>query len=379
MTKRNQEPDRSMFRQILQGEKRLADSKVLVGFDGFIDILEKPIVKTTQKQVQYFRTIEEFGDYLSSHRGVSCSVEMQTISRKFGGNAPHLSNALSKLGASVDCVGTFGKKETDPVFSDFSFRLYSFDDAARSTALEFSDGKVMLGERVDKELDWDAVERCTAEAGIENLIRNADLMALVNWSEIGYSYDLWKKVLEYDQVNLNKESDEVSWQKARRWVLFDLCDISRKPKEEVLRVLELIREFSASRRTVLSLNRNETGLIRNIMGTGSDQDTAQKLREEYKIHKVIVHGQDENLIVSKKAVYRHRNSRVTDPAVLTGAGDNFNGACCAAILLGLREEDWLWFASKYAEEYVKNGISPTLDDMKCFAQEKEIVESRILL
>ena len=173
------EPSPAM--QMIQGEKKLAESRVTVGFDGFIDILVKPIVKTSQEpsKLQYFKTIEEFGNFLSSHKGVSCSVETQMFSKKFGGNAPLLSNALSHLGVPVDCIGTFGKDAIDPVFLDLTFPLYSFDDAGISTALEFTDGKVLLGERISKRPSWEAILACTSEAGLDKLINGSDLLRCV--------------------------------------------------------------------------------------------------------------------------------------------------------------------------------------------------------
>ncbi len=358
-------PGSSLAMRIIQGEEKLENARVTVGFDGFIDVLMRPIVKTSKEasKLQYFQTIEEFGRFLSSHKGVSCSVETEVFSRKFGGNAPHLSNALSSLGVSVDCIGTFGKENIDPVFQTLTCNLYSFDEAGTSTALEFTDGKVLLGERICKKADWKAISDCTADVGFGALIERSDLLALVNWSEISYSYDLWKGVLEN---YIRKEEASVE-----KRIFFDLCDISRKSHEEILQVLDLIKEFSFYRKTILSLNRNEANLVGIVLETDAYIDTAKVLREEYNIDEVIIHGLDESLLAQEEGVFIYRNHYVHRPAVLTGAGDNFNGACCAATLLGLKGVDCLWFAAKFAEEYVKTGVLPTLEDMKAYARDVE--------
>lgn len=347
--------------QIFRGKERLKRARITVGFDGFIDVLARPVFKTAKatSDLQYFQTIEEFGKFLSEHKGVSCSVEMEVFSRKFGGNAPHLSNALSKLGAHVDCIGTFGKYSIDPVFQPLTCNLYSFDEAGVSTALEFTDGKVLLGQRICKQVDWKAISECTATVGLGKLIEGADLLALVNWSEISYSYDLWKWMLENYLKTAAPDKDKV--------VFFDLCDISRKSHEEILQILELILEFSEYRKSILSLNRNEANLVGKAIDTDDYVKTAQKLQQKYGLGKVIIHGCDESILVQEEGVFSHFNHHIQKPTVLTGAGDNFNGACCAAILLGLKGADCLWFAAKFAEEYVKTGILPTLEDMERYA------------
>ncbi len=358
-------PGASLFMKIVHGEEKLEKARVTVGFDGFIDVLVRPIFRTAKEAsgLQYFQTIDEFGSFLSSHKGVSCSIETEVFSRKFGGNAPLLSNALSSLGVSVDCIGTFGKENIDPVFQNLTCNLYSFDEAGMSTALEFTDGKVLLGERICKKADWKAISDCTASVGFGKLIERSDLLALVNWSEISYSYDLWKGVLE------NYIMKEAGTEEKR--IFFDLCDISRKSHEEILQVLELIKEFSSFRKSILSLNRNEANLVGIVIGTKNYTETGEKLRHKYNINEVIIHGYDESLLVQEGGSFIYRNHYVHRPVVLTGAGDNFNGACCAAFLLGLEGVDCLWFAAKFAEEYVKTGVLPTLEDMKTYARAAE--------
>ncbi len=360
----------SVAEQIERGKAKLKAGKVTVGFDGFVDVLVRPVAKTAsvEKDLKYFQTIEEFGGYLSAHKGISCSVETEVFVKKFGGNGPHVSNALSCLGADVDCIGTFGKDKIEPVFSNLPCRLYSFDEPGISTALEFSDGKVMLGERICKKPDWSRILACTAKAGTSRLLGEPDILALVNWSEISYSYELWQKVLE---EYLKKEGRQ-----KERVVFFDLCDISRKSSEEVLGVLNLIREFSAYRQTILSMNRKEATLVSYIIGTNSCQDAGEKLLREWEIDQVIVHGCEKSILVTRDGTCVHRNNQVKNPILLTGAGDTFNGAFCAAMLLGLEDEERLWFAARFAEDFVRRGKPGTLEEMEEYALEMQIKPSK---
>lgn len=53
----------SVAEQIERGKAKLKAGKVTVGFDGFVDVLVRPVAKTAsvEKDLKYFQTIEEFG------------------------------------------------------------------------------------------------------------------------------------------------------------------------------------------------------------------------------------------------------------------------------------------------------------------------------
>lgn len=346
--------------QLEGAEQRLSRCSALVGFDGFIDTLARPVSKSTEQREenQYFETIEEFGNYLTSHKNTNCSVEMDVFSYTFGGNTPHLGNALATLGVKVSCVGTFGFETIDPLFSNLNCDMYSFGDAGVSTALEFRDGKVMLGyHNARKKLTWEDVSACTKDKGIDTLISNTDLIALVNWSELHFSHDLWKAVL--DNCLQLQETDQ------SRTVFFDLCDIARKSADEVVEVLGLMGRFSHKRKTVLSLNENEAVLLGKAIGeTGALESIAQRVHSGFGINDVIVHTKEMSILLGDFGIVTHHNGTVEYPALLTGAGDNFNGASCAAILLNLSPQNRLDFASAFAHEYVRSGASPSLDAIR---------------
>lgn len=68
-----------------------------------------------------------------------------------------------------------------------------------------------------------AVERETG-APSRKLFQKADLLAVVNWSELPYAGKLWK------DLYLDCFADEPS--DFSRYVFFDLCDISRRSAGE---------------------------------------------------------------------------------------------------------------------------------------------------
>ena len=73
-------------------------------------------------------------------------------------------------------------------------------------------------------------------------------------------------------------------------------------------------------------------------------------------------------MVTGDGICVHRNNQVEKPILLTGAGDTFNGAFCAAMLLGLGDEERLWFAARFAEDFVRRGRPGTLEEMEEYAR-----------
>lgn len=187
-------------------------------------------------------------------------------------------------------------------------------------------------------------------------LRHADLIALVNWSELDYSHNLWEQV--YRKCISTLEPDK------SKYVFFDLCDIARKNDAQVRKVLELIKEYSQKRHTVLSLNKNEARRLGACIGAEENiQSICTLLSNRYAIDEVIVHTRQENVLVLQgEHIYSSDITTVEDPAVLTGAGDHFNAAYCAALLLNVSPNSRLRFSTDFATAYVKTGQIPAWEE-----------------
>lgn len=88
---------------------------VLMGFDGFIDKILKPIRTKTQETTVAFKTMKEFSEYLADKSGKSCSVDLEVMHEKIGGNMPIVANALGTLGCKTVCIGAMGAPEILPL------------------------------------------------------------------------------------------------------------------------------------------------------------------------------------------------------------------------------------------------------------------------
>ena len=345
----------------LQGNgKVLSEKKMAVGFDGFIDTTVRPIYKvaTQESEAELFKTISDFADFLKSKANKSCSVELQVESTSLGGNLAFISKAAGTLGVDVECVGMLGQTGTvDEAFKPLPCKLHSFAPPGTSTCLEFDDGKILLAPTYELEGNpWDMVLEATKGEVIE-IFSEADLVALVNWSELSFSQFLWSET--YEKVFSNQPMDK------EKYILFDLCDISRKSKKEIEDILNLIGEFAKKRTAVLSLNENEALVIgENIYGGLSNPEgIAKNLREDYQMDEIVVHGVKFSLMLTERGMVMEDTIFVEKPVKTTGAGDHYNGALAAGLLMGLEDEERVELAHVVVNHYIRTGHSPRREDL----------------
>lgn len=336
----------------------LAHKKMVVGFDGFIDTTVRPIRQSATQTTDtiYFDTIKEFGEFLVGKAGKSCSIELTVEQKNVGGNLSFLTQAVGTLGATMTSIGMLGKNgNIQEMFHSLPSQLYSFADPGEAMCLEFKDGKIMLAPTYElAEEAWELIQKETNQKTPE-LLQAADLTAMLNWSELTFSQELWEKVY---QVAFSTGSKE-------RYVFFDLCDISRKSKEEIHSVLSLIGKFSEKNTGILSLNENEALMIGERIFTNLTNftDIALDICKNYRIDEVIIHATKKSLIATKRGVYEQATTFVENPKKTTGAGDHFNGAICFATLLALSDEERITFANDVGNFYVRNGYSPTVEEL----------------
>lgn len=337
-------------------ESEIAQKKLAVGFDGFIDTIARPL-RVSDEQIP-FTTIREFGEYLCTKAEKSCSIELQIQAQQLGGNLPYLSQAAGKLGLSVTCIGMLGEAGSiAPPFAQMPCKMYSFAPAAQSTCLEFHDGKVLLSPTCTvPDTPWTLVQQAT-ENKAADIFAQADIFALVNWSELTFAGELWEKV--YTQAIASAACDKT------RFAFFDLCDCSRKPAQELESVLTLIGKFAQYRTAVLSLNENEAFIIGAHLSKSSTdiEQIAQQIRQSYGIDEVLIHTIRQSLLASPRGLTTHTTDFVTHPVISTGAGDHFNAASCFGAVMHLTDKERLHFADCFASFYVASGHTPSFAEM----------------
>ncbi|MDR0886161.1 MAG: hypothetical protein LBN22_07385 [Clostridiales Family XIII bacterium] len=348
------------FIKNLQSEAKR--KKAVIGFDGFVDSIVRPIRSVgsadTEEKSVYFDTIKQFGEYLMGQSGKSCSVGLDVHSRQLGGNMPYLSRALGGLGIDVSCIGMLGGNgQVDPLFQNMPCTLYPFAEPGQSTCLEFTDGKVMLApEYALTSSPWDLVNTAAGGKATE-LFKSADLITLVNWSELDFSHALWQAVYDNVLEGFGSEANASNVDKTR-YAFFDLCDCSRKSAAEIHSVLTLIGKFAKKRTAVLSLNENESHIIsEKLLEAGLCAcEIGTQLRAHYGIDEVLIRATHDCTLITNQAITHLPTLHVKEPKILTGAGDNFNAAYCFGLLMGLSDQKRLQFSCEFTSEYIKHGI-----------------------
>lgn len=351
---------------ILEKCKIPVDKTITTGFDGFVDTVVRIIQHSDHAgEPVFFKTIEDFGQYIVAKQNNSFSLEIEEISTKLGGNMPILSNALGLLGFKVNCIGALGYPQTHLAFQNMPAlcSLYSFTNPGISTAYEFNNGKMMLAQNgLLNTLDWHNIKDIVGIETLKKLYADSDVMCLLNWSEINTSTSIWRGILDEILPFCTVKSK-------LKTAFFDLSDGSHRSDSLVKEALELLLSFKKKAKVVLSLNKNEARhLFQVLYETPPDNANfgymGEKIHEKLPVDTLLLHSAKESIAFTKTTTFRFDNPFFNEnPMLSTGAGDNFNAGYCAALLFGLKIEPAMLFANAVSALYVERGRSPTLEDV----------------
>jgi hypothetical protein len=339
--------------------------KVFVGFDGFIDKIKKAVKHKRNATFDYYKTIPEFASRIQEISGRSGQIELVTQRVKLGGNGPILSNALGKFGVQSTCIGSIGYPQIHPVFSDLHKNCQSIGvlNPGESEAIEFDDGKIILSElSIFDQYDWNYVKERLDLERIRKVTADVKLMAFVDWVNLPHSSLLWEGFLN-DVIKPSGRMDFV--------FLFDLCDPSKKSKEEIDDVLHLISRFSFYGKVTLGLNENETlkiwsALNRSVESTKmpSLMEAGEFIFKTLNIDCLLIHPVDRTIVFHKTGIIEMQGRVVMNPKVLTGGGDNLNAGFILGLLTDLPLPQRMLLAMAASGAYVENGVSPCLRDIE---------------
>ena len=364
--------------KILQKEKPAF--RAFIGFDGFVDRIQKVVKKKHSEKDEYFSTIDEFADHLKSFSGISGQVELVTEKVKMGGNAPILSNTLAGMNVSTTCLGSMGLPEIHSVFEEMNStcKVISVSPPGISNALEFNDGKIIISElEMFDAYDWNHIKKACDINIIKSIAEDATLFAFVDWVNLPHATDIWQRFLRSVIKPLPEK---------KRFFLFDLCDPSKKSTQHIDEVLDLISDFSVYGSVTLGLNENEANKIwMALSGNQADNVPALEVagRFIYKamnIDTLLIHPVDRTLLFTK---HRGRNmsegsssekpqlpyqiemkgNLVTEPKLLTGGGDNLNAGFSLGLLAGYEVHHCMLLGMAASGAYIENGVSPVVEDL----------------
>ena len=341
----------------------------VVGLDGFVDTIVHPVA-TRHGQGEAFEpmtTIEEFGRRVLAAAGKSTNIELFPRLEKLGGNGPLMANALLAAGLRLKYVGALGSPALHPVMQDFAARAdaVSMADPGMTTALEFTDGKIMLGlTRSLDDITYERLVRVIGEGVLFDLLARADLIALVNWTMIPNMTAILEALA--DRVFPTLPPRE-------RIFFFDLADPEKRSATDLSTVLRVIARFQAFGRVTLGLNLKEAQQVFAVLGLGQETEDekglrsmARQIRQVLDVATVVIHPTKSAACATRSDAWWVPGPYAEKPLITTGAGDHFNAGFVTGQLLGLSPESCLGLGVSTSGFYVRTGRSPTLGDLETF-------------
>ena len=278
-----------------------------------------------------------------------------------------MANALATAGLAVTYIGNLGHPGLHPVFEDLArqARVISFAEPGHTDALEFDDGKLMLGKHQTLgEVNWPNLLRLVGKETITALASQAKLIGMVNWTMLPCMTDIWRSFQEQILPLLDR---------SRRIFFVDLSDPEKRTAADLIEALKLLSAFEEKMDVILGLNLKEAGEAVQVLGLASPargdaavRETACGIRRQLKINTVVVHPRDGAAgAVGEQAAF-FAGPLVAHPKISTGAGDHFNAGFCLGRVLGLGLEESLCAGCGASGFYVRTGQSPTAAQLAQF-------------
>ena len=339
-----------------------------VGLDGFVDeILHTVDKRESATEFTRVPTIAKYAERLAAAAGRSTNVELVSVLTKLGGNGPIMANALASFGVQVTYLGNLGYPNIHPIFEDFtrSASVHSIAQPGFTDALEFEDGKIMIGKLQGlKDVTWANIEARFGREKFAAQLASASLVGFVNWTMLSYMGDIWETIQRELCPQLTGP---------RRKLFVDLADPEKRTPDDIRRAIDLIAKFQQWFDVILGLNEKESGEIGRVLGlniTDTSRDGLCKLAIEINqrvpVETLVVHPVAFALTASKGRADLVEGPFIPKPKITTGAGDHFNSGFCLGRLLGFDNEASLLCGVTTSGHYVRTANSPTLSDLSDF-------------
>lgn len=361
---------RQTAERLIGSRAQLLKYNGLVGFDGFVDtILE--VVEQRQSVTKYnpYRTLKDFSKKIHEASGKSANFEVVPTVEKIGGNGPIMAFALSTLGAPVEYLGMVGYPKLHPVFNEFAKRakVHGIADPALTSALEFSDGKLMLGQHSSvSEVSWETIKKRIGDKNFAKLWQQANFVAMVNWTMLPHMSAIWKKILSEFKPGKDEK---------RKLLFFDLADPAKRIDADLAAALKIIGEFQQLHDVILGLNESEANHVGKVLrlkkfaaNPKGYASMAGAIREKLGLHTVVIHPVQYACGADADGEVFVNGPFTAKPKISTGAGDHFNAGFVIGRLLGLSLGHSLQLAVANSGFYVRHATSPNREQLVRFLQ-----------
>lgn len=338
--------------------------QILIGFDGFVDEIIHAVDKRMDSEnFTRIETMLQFAKRIEKAAGYSTNIELFPIIEKIGGNGPIMAHALSKQHAKVTYIGALGEPHIHLVFQPMAkhLELISIAQAAHTDALEFVDGKLMLGKMSClNDVTYEKMIQTLGEQKLLKMLHETDLFATVNWSMLPHMTDIWQSL--YENI-----LPKLSIKPIKPIFFVDLADPEKREHHEIKRALDLLKSFESHFHVVLGLNQKEAYDVAHLLSLATKDDTLkhvnQVLYTYLEIYAVVIHPVDQSCAIVDGTFAHDMGPLAKNPKLTTGAGDNFNAGFVYGLLLGLTPHESLLLGMSTSGFYVRETKSPTMVEL----------------
>jgi sugar/nucleoside kinase (ribokinase family) len=351
--------------RLLEAGSRVSQLSAFVGLDGFVDeIIHVVDKRESAEKFTRMNTIAQLAERLAGAAGKSTNLEVVPHVTKLGGNGPIMANALASFGLKVTYLGILGWPHVHPVFHEFTQKaeVYSIAEPGHTDALEFDDGKVMVGKHASlKQVTWDNIVARFGRDKFTQKLDQASFVGFVNWTMLPYMSQVWQAILKELCPGLKGP---------RRKMFFDLADPEKRTNDDIRQALDLIGQFQQYFDVILGLNEKEANEIGQVLGLPAAQGDpaalsrlAHEIADKMPIHTIVVHPTRFAIAVTAGKVSSAKGLYTAKPLITTGAGDHFNAGFCLGKLLGFEDNLALLVGVTNSGHYVRTAQSPTIQQL----------------
>jgi hypothetical protein len=344
--------------------------QIVAWLDGFVDEIHY-LVKKRKSASNYIRmeSLQDLADFCSASKEKSGNLELVTQKIKYGGNAPIFAGAIANFGYPTKLVGLLGVKgELHPVFRDLRklCELYSIGPPGHTHALEFNDGKLMLGKHIPlHEITWKTIEETIGRDTLIDLLQTCDYFHQANWAMFSSMNEIWDHLLTDVFPNIKHK---------KRYMFIDLADPQKRPKSHLRVALKHIEKFQNYFHVNLGLNVSEATQVAKLLHehqNGTDpkamKEISNQIQVDLEIDAVTIHAIKFAVITMKNhPSIAIPGPYIPTPKITTGGGDHFNAGFAHGTLINGSGVQRLIIAVVTSGIYVRTGNSPKIEDVKNF-------------
>jgi hypothetical protein len=358
----------------------LRGHRAVVGFDGFVDsIIDVVDTRRSMAPHDYARiaTIEQYAARCAAAAGKSTNLELVVHEERFGGNGPLMAGGLAQIGLPTTYIGAVAAPgrpgELHPLYADLQARceasggrVLPIAPPAHTHALEFDDGKIMLGDpRNVQGVTWRLLHGDGAAEHVATHLRGASLLAVVNWVMMAGVQGILEGLARDVLPTLGSGPR----------VFIDLCDPAKRTDADIEAVLAALAAINRHAPVTLGLNQSESERIDRVCRAGAYPggrsappdapgevfaQASQRLREKTGLDGIAIHPRHgAGGATASGEVAWFDGPVVKRPRLSTGAGDHFNSGFALGQVLGLPLVQALALGCGVSGAYVRDAQSPT--------------------